>query len=261
MVKITIPNSQYAPTMINDRMSFGWVSDDMKLVGSFHGCREQAIACVSGAMKQERDIAAAKTAPLSPQPIKTYKVSLSKLRVLVAFTQDKKLEKNLKQALDALNQMEKQLGLVRTTMDQAEGLSAELGPVFYIEGSRRWMIAPPMLSLFFLVLRNGEFHAPGEKYTSLFPKMKSNYHHWQDDREYFVNAEKAIEYFLKQKYWKVFGKNELENWGSVYDSGLGIYNFIWATERAKGLVPGPDSASLLKAYQKAFPHWKFLTEA
>jgi hypothetical protein len=207
------------------RYSFAWVADDNSAY-LFSKCREVIAETFMQHLNKNSGYA------LLPKP------SLEKTRLLVAYTDKKDLGLSLERALDFLHQIESQLGLIHTTMDQVEGLSPTVGTVYLIEGSKRWTLSSPMLSLYMLILRNGDSHTIGDPYTqTLINPLKF---------EIAADVSKMISFLIEKKYWKVFGKDRNLNW--ISPAGLPI-------------IPYAGMSYFMAMKPNAiFPHWQIYEE-
>lgn len=93
-------------------------------------------------------------------------LSLDRVRILIANTLDKDMESKIENVLDFVGQFEKRIHLLRTKAYKCETTPEKWkkSGVFMFEGSSRWMQAPPMLSLYTLLLRCGFCHTKGEDF-------------------------------------------------------------------------------------------------
>jgi hypothetical protein len=231
----SMPNGGYAESPIMGHYSFAFLSDDNVQCHQFAKCRETI------AERFMYHISGASGYAAYPKP------SLEKTRVLIAFTNQPELGKLLEKALVGLHDIEGKLGLVRTTMDQVEGLSPTFGTVYLIEGSKRWQLSPPMFSLFLLILRSQSMDAL----------------RFLDGLQGQPSAIKMLNHLVATKYWKVFGKDQMINWNylklAATDNNsaniipyLGVYSFV------EGSPGGSHPEAKKVRYAKLFPHWTFI---
>lgn len=214
----------YAETPIMGQHSFSFLSDDNVQVFRFSKCRE-VLAGVFMGVVNDSDV------------YKKYpRVSLEKTRVMVAYANHHDLKSNLEKALVFLNQLEKKLRLVPTTLEPVKGFGANYGKVYLMIGSKRWQLSSVMLSLYMLLLRSGDFIDPKKDFEENVKAL---------DRVYAGAIEGIITHLVKEKYWKVFEKDQLQNW-SMDRQGqtpyMGVANFF------------------NKSFQKFYPKWKFIGE-
>jgi hypothetical protein len=215
--------------------SFAFLSDDNAQCHQFTKCRETL------AERFMRHLSGDTAYDAYSKP------SLEKTRVLIAFTNETTLGAKLEKALVDLHDIEGKLGLVRTTMDQVEGLSPALGTVYLVEGSKRWQLSPPMFSLFLLILRSQSMDALN--FLDGLPGQPS--------------AIKMLNHLVATKYWKVFGKDQMINWNwqklAATDNNsagiipfLGVYNFVESSPCGSF----PEATKV--RYAKLFPHWTWI---
>lgn len=108
-------------------------------------------------------------------------------------------------SLDLLQKFEERLELSPTVM-----LDGDNGRVVF-QGDKKWTIAPPMLSLYTLLIRSG-----GSLHNVKNKSIEDSLNFIQDkpasqDRNYVVHARKGIDYILKNGL-KIFHPQAKDNW-------------------------------------------------
>ena len=114
-------------------------------------------------------------------------------------------------------------------------------PAWLVLGDKRWMVAPPMISLYALMIRIGYYHNAGGSSTRTLEMMRDgeigagrNIDDWDDDQSdndasYLTQAWKGLQVILKHGP-KVFHEDINENYpaelaaGGFHD-GYGVVNF------------------------------------
>ncbi len=148
-------------------------------------------------------------------------LSLDRTRIAVGNAEDSELGKKVTAALEFLNQFEKQIHLIRTKADECESPPEKYknSGVYLFEGSARWMLSPPMISLYTLLLRVGFTHQIGdtfeqtvEKVTTGKTKCYESGTSGSNDASYLKSGKSGIEKILKHGYAKIFHKNIKDNY-------------------------------------------------
>jgi hypothetical protein len=104
-------------------------------------------------------------------------------------------------AVDFLVKFEKKIHLLGTKVLQCRYARNK----FLFEGSKQWLISPPMLSLYTLLLRTGiNYHTIGKSFNSTINSMLSDN---SPDAVSWKIAKKGIENIINQKHGKIFHKN------------------------------------------------------
>lgn len=84
------------------------------------------------------------------------KICLKELRLLVKNNSDNQFSDKLKNAIIFLNEIESKLEMKKTVLRSCENKT------WLLKSSKRWMKAPPMISLYVLMLRIGLVHTPNK---------------------------------------------------------------------------------------------------
>lgn len=205
-------------------------------------------------------------------PKKDPALSLDRFRVLVANNLDKKFESRVENAIDFLNQFEKKIHLIRSTAykcDPTPEKWKDSGGVYMFEGSGRWMQAPPMISLYTLLLRCGFVHTKGDDFEktckaimeeklSLGDKGKRESGCYDDN--YLRDGQPGIKAILEHGYARLFYKDAARNFpkeigvNAMHDR-CGIVG--WSQKKVKAEMPYwyrlLDVAKKRPAKKKAVP--------
>ncbi len=155
-------------------------------------------------------------------------------------------EKEVKLAIDLVNQVEKELGLLPSKYYEIKGVPTEYSPALLVVGSKRWMLAPPMFNLYLLLLRSGQIHTPGQDYMKAATAC---------------GAGKLVKFLVENKYWKVFGKEVEKNWPKDQSSSIigemGVRVFSKEADTA-GYVTKDRIDKMTQYFKTNFSHWKLI---
>ena len=135
------------------------------------------------------------------------------------------LKERFANALTAINLLEDALSIPRSCVQ-----NLERGVLF--RGHKTWFSAPPMLSLYALMIRSGgNYYELGKTLQQFLEMMweeqniRLRYTEQKYDAGYFFTARKGIECILKHGWEAVFGTNQSENWkiakaSSIHNTGI-----------------------------------------
>lgn len=100
-------------------------------------------------------------------PERNPRIHTDELRILFRSNNDANFDQNLKNSILFINEMEGMLG-----MRKSESRRCENG-CWMVRGSKRWLKAPPMISLFVLLVRVGMTHKPENSFQKTVNDMIS----------------------------------------------------------------------------------------
>jgi hypothetical protein len=148
-------------------------------------------------------------------------VDLTMLRILVGNKKDNSFHEKVAGILNVLNQVEERLDLRLSVAQTVTNPQAEYkGGQFVLVGSRRWLEAGPMLSLYTLLVDVGCVHTPGTPFMDTINRIIkgeiAEYQHY--DAEYLQEALPALETILKIGYRPVFFIDAKNNYPSKVDT-------------------------------------------
>ena len=169
---------------------------------------------------------------------------LSRVRLLIANSNDKQLRDKIPNCVEFLNKFEAALGIPFKTHVK-ECFKPEkkyiAGGVFLFVGSVRWINAPVMLSLYTLLIRVGFGHKIGDSYEKTLSDIVKNVTpaYESQDTSYVKSSIKSIEYIVKHGDREVFHKEMILNYPpvdvSTMHGSMGIVAF--SNESTKSSVP------------------------
>ena len=176
--------------------------------------------------------------------------SMYKVRLLLANTKDKSFANKIPHVLDFINQVEDHLKIKRTTVRRCASPPSgyEKYGVFLFEGNKRWLQAPPMISLYSLLLRVGFSHITGRNFLDTFEGVKSGEikAYQKKDSTWLAGTDPAFKKILKTGDRKIFHRDIKHNYpkhmtiDSVHNF-LGIIGFSseisWKSKGNSTLVP------------------------
>lgn len=179
-------------------------------------------------------------------------LSFDRTRIGMANAEDGGLGAKIPAVLDFVNQFEKRIHLLRSrafACDSAPAKFAGKSGCFVIEGSSRWLLSPPMISLYTLLLRVGTVHTVGTPFDETVKAVREGKvkaysvgMSGSNDGNYLASAMPGIEKLVKHGYRRVFHREMKDNYPeSVHVSSM--HNYC-------GIV-GFSSGSC----KSNFPHW------
>jgi hypothetical protein len=153
---------------------------------------------------------------------KGQEICLSKTKIIIANSQDKILRKKIPACLDFLHQIESQLKIVKTKVRECASppIKYAAGGVWLLEGSKRWMRSPPMISLYTMLIRVGFSHTLGKDFWDTINGICncSVTPYQAEDRDRLTNSLKGIKRILAEGDRKIFPEDIKKN----YPKGLRI---------------------------------------
>jgi hypothetical protein len=157
-------------------------------------------------------------------------ISVDRMKMVVAHSSDKKFGDKIPNMLEFLHCFERKLRLIRTGARRVDDPPKKYakGGVYLLDGSSRWLLSPPMLSMYTLLIRVGFTHKAGDKYEQTVKNLLGVKHQTRDVYQ-LKSAQDGIEKILKYGYPKIFFKDPTKNFpdinvGSMHSS-MGICAF------------------------------------
>lgn len=157
---------------------------------------------------------------------------LNKIKLSLVNSKDPNFSDKIPALIDFINQIEEILKLKKSTAYLVDNpLDKYKNGTWIVEGSSKWQIAPPMLSLYALMLRCGFTHKIGETYKQTIDKLiDGTYLPYQsNDRSQLSGAIPGLEYVLQHGYAKIFYKDPKDNYKLIpihtMHNNMGIVSF------------------------------------
>ena len=193
---------------------------DHKKATTFVTCKDFFQDAVQAAhLGKERSIYDFTYNPKTDPPL-----SFDRFRVLIGNNLDKDFESKIENVLDFIGQFEKRIHLLRTKAykcDPSPDKFKKSGGVYMFEGSGRWMQAPPMISLYTLLLRCGFVHTKGGDFDKTCEEIisgkialigeKGKRQSGCYDDSYLKDSQAGIKAITEHGYARLFYKDAARN--------------------------------------------------
>jgi hypothetical protein len=232
--------SQHLEQAIANGLEYAFCSSDYKQCCPFVLCKDFLHDAVYNAVHNtKKSIFGYHCSPKEGHPI----LDLEKMRVLLANSSDRKMRDKIPACIDFMHQVESALKMSLTIVRECHNSPCKyaVGGVWLFESSKRWLSAPPMVSLYTLLVRVGFSHVIGTPFLTTIDKIInfSIKPYQYEDRDRLIKSKDGIYYILKNGDRKVFFTDIKKNYPRVEISclhnDLGIIGF--AKKATKDLVP------------------------
>lgn len=237
-----------------DGLEYALVSEDYRQIHQLVWCKDFLQDAIYGHINKKKvNIYGFQYDPETDPPI-----YMEQTRLVVANWKDKDFEqKLLGNCRDFLHQIETLLKLKKTTMEACENPPPRYKKcgIFLLNGSKRWMSAPPMVSLYTLLIRLGFVHPVGQSAQTTLQQVKDgkltpyNHHPGKDtDADLLRQVYKGVERILITGDRRLFRGGLSQNYPKKNNSGTSFS--IHQMHENCGMV------GFTTAYNKTdFPHW------
>lgn len=170
-------------------------------------------------------------------------IDLEVCRVALANSSDAKFDEKIAACLEFINGIEKDFKLKRTVFEQCSNPPRpKYKDVFVANSSKMWMLSPPMLSLYTLMLRIGFCHKLGSTYQETLDAIESGKiaPYQKNDTSFYKSCKKTFEQFKSAGFRNVFYKKLEKNYPETASvnqmhNSFGIVAF--EKESPKTLIP------------------------
>lgn len=139
-----------------------------------------------------------------------------RLRLIIACSKDRHFRDRITNMLDFLHQIEDILHIKKTTVRECADVPEKYkaGGIWLLESHKRWMISPPMLSMYTLMLRIGLVHTIGDEadFSMLKVQMGFTKGYQRYDKGQMKAAQKGVDRILRLGDKKIFSNNMKENY-------------------------------------------------
>ena len=217
-------------------MEYAFISDDLKQCHNFVYCKDYLQDAIYSS--------------INDKAIKIYgfsydrKKPLPKEKTRIAIGDKKKdLTGLIPNMVGFLNQFSEKISLDKNTATAVEPPKEFSKGVFVIEGDPTWMISPPMISLYSLLIRVG-LSAPEGDFMDIIKKTIEGAikPYQENDKRYLQSAMPGIDRILKHGYRKIFYVKAKDNYPDTLAVGTihGVCGIV-------GLGNGGSSSHM--------PHW------
>lgn len=190
-------------------LQYSFISKDWVQCCPFVYCRD-FLQDILQAMHQEKDISIYGLAYSAKRAAPLY---LDRTRLALTNSADKEFSQRLPNSIEFVNQFESKLKMVRSKVRPCSNKYKNCD-VYVVDSSSRWMLSPPMISLYTLLLRVGFCHKPGtdaaDTIKDIVDGKISPYQ--TNDKQYIEQAQPGIDRILKYGYARIFYKNPARNY-------------------------------------------------
>lgn len=199
-------------------IEYSLVSDDNQQCHSFVWCKDFLHDVVYSSINQiPFEIYRFKYDPIiEPNP------SIKNLKILLSDSKNKKLSVKIPNCLNFINQIESQLGMKHSIVKECSNPPSGYHQVFLFVADKRWINAPPMLSLYSLFLRIGFSHEINDSFFITLEKIKlgtaKSYQRY--DKKWLLEIQETLEKIFKIGDKSMFSRDITKN----YPKGISIDN-------------------------------------
>ena len=187
---------------------------------------------------------------------------LTQTRIALANSSDVKFSDKIPRMLEFVNAYERKLRLMRTTAVKVSNTPKRYkSGVWLLKSSSRWMLAPPMVSLYSLLLRVGFNHKQGQKIETTVKRLLNgdDEPYQRNDRSFFESAQDGIDYILKHGYIRVFYRKPENNYPKSIEvndlhESAGIVAFSTKIKQKQSRRRNAAELSYY-CYAADIPHW------
>ncbi len=174
-------------------------------------------------------------AELNNKPISTYgflyhpeffpKVCLTETRLLLRNWEDKEFVQGVQNCMRFLNQLERKLNFnpskaVEVTNPRGM-MYVERVPVMFVSGDPKWMLSPPLLSLYTMLLRVGMTYTKGSAWVFMKKLMKGKERSYgREDAWRLTKIYDTVKILVDTKA-EIFGTDMKKNWPTTRETGDG----------------------------------------
>jgi hypothetical protein len=165
-------------------LEYAFVSDDYRQIHQLVWCKDFMQDAVYGQVNQKPvTIYGFKYDPAVDPPL-----NMEKTRIMVTSWRDANFgSKICNNCLEFLRGVESHLKMRKTTVEKCSGAPAtyKKAGVWLLDGSKRWMKSPPMLSLYTMLIRIGLVHNVGDSFKKTIRLIKSGElkpYNWKEDK-------------------------------------------------------------------------------
>lgn len=232
--------SQRLSQALGSGLEYAFVSADYKQCCPFVWCKDFLHDAVYNAIyNTKKSIYGYHCSPKEGQP----PIDLNKMRVLLANSGDRKMRDKIPACVEFMHQIETALKMSLSTVRECTNppYHYAVGGVWLFESSKRWLLAPPMVSLYTLLVRVGFSHIRGTPFLTTINKIidYSVKPYQYEDRDRLVKSKDGILYILKHGDRRIFFSEIKKNYPRVkigcLHNDLGIVGF--SKKVTKDLIP------------------------
>jgi len=183
-------------------------------------------------------------------PLNDPKPCLKEIRLLISNSKDKKLASLIPSCVDFLNQIEARIKMSKTIVRKVANPQCDRKKtgVFLFQGNSRWLMSPPMLSLYTWLIRIGLCHKIGTSFKETIKALKEKTisPYQVKDAQWIKDCEVALHKIIRLGDKKIFYRDIKMNYPESLNidevhNRLGIlsYSFDIIVHSLKQKVPIP----------------------
>lgn len=193
-------------------LEYAFVSRNFKQVCPFVYCKDFLHDALQGHLNGiRRKIHGFLYDPNKHKPIYT-----NRLRLIIACSRDRRFGTRMPAMLDFLHQIEDKLDMKRTVIRECANPPEKYksGGIWLLESHKRWMMAPPMLSMYTLMLRTGLVHTIGDspETTMMAVQLGLVRPYGGKDRSQLKAAQRGIARILRLGDRRIFSNDMKKNY-------------------------------------------------
>lgn len=235
-------------------LEYAWVSEDYKQIHQLVWCKDFMQDAIFGFLNKKRTlIYGFEYDPDTYQPL-----CMKQTRLIVANWKDPDFADHLhKNCIPFLHGIEAMLKMRKTKVEKCLDPPARYKKcgIYLLDGSKRWMHSPPMISLYTLLIRVGFVHdpqrTPMETLTQIRDRTIKAYN-WkpgnEDDADFVTKGLPGINRILKEGDRKIFHRKMEQNYPPVDKTGVALS--VYTMHDNCGVV------GFSQGYTKStFPNW------
>lgn len=254
------PKTKKIAQIPKEGLEYALVSDNYEQIHQLVWCKDFMQDAIHGFLnKSKTSVYGFVYDPATDLPI-----SMKRTRLMVTNWKDKELGDRLQnRVLPILHEVEEKLGMAKTVLEKGSKVPPRYARsgVYLFDSSIRWSKAPPMISLFTMLIRIGLVAEPGDDLETTMKKIKDEtikcYYSAErkQDKYQVERAEKGIKYLLKYGDRRIFYADAKKNYPPLEFSNE-KYISIYTIHDSCGIAAFSQGST-----KKNFPHWHRLEGA
>jgi hypothetical protein len=181
-------------------------------------------------------------------------------RIMVTNWKDTKFGMKIRRRLARfLHGIEDQLKMDRTVFEKCSNPPPRYrkSGVYIVNGDKRWMQSPPMISLYTLLLRVGMMHMPGREPLETIQRIREGRtrpYYNKTDKGFLKNSQTGLDAIMQHGDRKLFHRNIKKNYPAKCPGGFDFS--VYLMHDCCGIVAFSSGTT-----KSNFPHWHRLEEA
>lgn len=162
-------------------------------------------------------------------PVKHHVPSVKKIKICLADNKNNFLTEKIDNCINFLNKIEKHLNMKKSKHFLCKNIpdNYKKGSMVIIEGDKRWLSSPPMISLYAMFLRIGFCHNKSNSYQTTINKIINKKIHLYQPRDLYnlKSSIDGIKLILQNNDQNIFFKNWKYNYPLELDI-LRVHNYL-----------------------------------